>query len=63
MFDAHARSVLTAEQLVSVVPLDMDLALSEADEPLVQLLRHFGPDDPPPAQIETGESHRYWVYW
>lgn len=27
------------------------------------LLRHFGPDDPPPAQVETGESHRHWLYW
>lgn len=42
-FDAHARSVLTDDQLVAIVPLDMELALRDATDPLVQLLRHFGP--------------------
>ena len=27
------------------------------------IVRHFGPGDAPPAQIDTGEPQRYWVYW
>jgi hypothetical protein len=26
-------------------------------------LRHFGPGDPPPGRIDTGEWERYWLFW
>jgi single-stranded-DNA-specific exonuclease len=42
-FDSHARSVLTAEQLVAVVGLDLELRLPDANAGLLALLRHFGP--------------------
>ena len=42
-FDAHARSVLTEDQLVAVVGLDLELRLPDATDGLVSLMRHFGP--------------------
>ncbi len=42
-FDAHARDVLRDDQLSAVVSLDLELSLAEARDPLVSLLRHFGP--------------------
>lgn len=42
-FDGHARTVLTDDLLVPIVSLDLQLGLHEVDEPLVGMLRHFGP--------------------
>lgn len=56
-FDAHARSVLTEEQLVAVVNLDMDIELKDADDSLVGMLRHFGPfgiGNPSPTFVTRG---------
>jgi single-stranded-DNA-specific exonuclease len=42
-FDAHAREVLTAEDLISLVHLDLEVNLSEFTLKYYDLLRHFGP--------------------
>lgn len=42
-FNERARAVLTPEDLLAQVSIDMSLRLSDADLDLLNLLRHFGP--------------------
>ncbi len=42
-FNERAHAVLTPDDLLARVPIDMDVSLAEADVRLVDLLRHFGP--------------------
>ncbi|HSJ10325.1 MAG TPA: single-stranded-DNA-specific exonuclease RecJ, partial [Longimicrobiales bacterium] len=42
-FNAHAQSVLTPEDLVAEVKVDIDLDLAEANADLHRLMRHCGP--------------------
>lgn len=56
-FDRHAREHLTPEQLEVVVHLDLEIALGDADDRLVSLLRHFGPfgiGNPAPTFVARG---------
>ncbi|CAN5639523.1 single-stranded-DNA-specific exonuclease RecJ [soil metagenome] len=42
-FNAHARSVLTADDLVPEVKVDLEITLAEATADLCRLMRHCGP--------------------
>jgi single-stranded-DNA-specific exonuclease len=42
-FNAHARSVLTPDDLVAEVRVDLEIRLPEADMSLCRMLRHCGP--------------------
>ncbi|HSJ09387.1 MAG TPA: hypothetical protein VK928_05715, partial [Longimicrobiales bacterium] len=42
-FNAHARGVLTPEDLVAEVRVDLDIELAEANGDLHRLMRHCGP--------------------
>jgi single-stranded-DNA-specific exonuclease len=42
-FNAHARGVLTPEDLVAEVRVDLDIELAEANDDLHRLMRHCGP--------------------
>jgi len=58
-FDAHARSVITEDQLCTVVGLDVEISLDEANNGLAAMLRHFGPfgiGNPAPTFVARGVS-------
>jgi single-stranded-DNA-specific exonuclease len=56
-FNEHARSVLTPDDLVAEVRVDLELTLREADVALCRLLRHCGPfglGNPQPVFVARG---------
>jgi single-stranded-DNA-specific exonuclease len=56
-FDTRAGSVLSDEQLVPEVKVDLEIPLAEADEELCRLLKHaapFGMGNPTPVFLARG---------
>ncbi|MFL5385100.1 MAG: single-stranded-DNA-specific exonuclease RecJ [Longimicrobiaceae bacterium] len=56
-FDAHAHAVLSPEQLVPEVRIDLEVELRHADDALARMLRHagpFGPGNPTPVFATRG---------
>ena len=60
-FNRHARSVLTPEDLIAEVRVDLEVTLAEADATLCRLMRHCGPfglGNPQPVFVARG-VHAY----
>jgi single-stranded-DNA-specific exonuclease len=58
-FNEHARSLLTAEDLIAEVRVDLEIELSEATSELCRLMRHCGPfglGNPQPVFVVRGAA-------